>query len=327
VTQPDVAPTDPEAWAEPRGPHLPDALTRVPVVVWPFVVVAVLAGLTDWSRQTSGRSLAEVFAPAALSAVSTASFALWGAAFFGRHPDGMRHARLVGYGVGVVGAYALVDAFRDPIYSAAFGALSQNEDLTGLFISSAVIGAVLQAILLVGIVLVAAGLRDARRVADQTSSRDLAIVLTLVAITAGVLGVASTLRFAANVDTGSLVLLGVNVVVTLATMLAWSYLLVVALAGWIADERPNAAWALTVLGAAATVGSTAVLRALEWLATASPPAAGFPPGYELAIWIGRLAPILVLSAFALGLPSTAQVEWEEIESTAPREPTEADPVD
>lgn len=35
-------PPDAATWAEPRGPHIPDALGRVPPLAWIFIRVAVL---------------------------------------------------------------------------------------------------------------------------------------------------------------------------------------------------------------------------------------------------------------------------------------------
>ncbi len=167
---------------------------------------------------------------------------------------------------------------------------------------------VITTILLISLVLIARGLRQTRAAADDPKSRGLAIVLTLIAVTGGVLALTSTIRFYSS-NAFNVLVLAVGVVVIVATMLAWAYLAVVASSGWRGDARPSTGWVLAALAGGLTVAAGSILYALQWLViTGVAPASGFPPGYELVQSMSQLGPILLFVAFAVGLPSLGEVD-------------------
>lgn len=87
----------------------------------------------------------------------------------------------------------------------------------------------------------------------------------------------------------------------LASTLAWSYLLVVSLAGFIAGEAPRLGWALATMAAVSFVGIRVVIALPLGLdaTTGAGQAAIAVLGY--ASMLGWLA---LLAAFVVGLPAT-----------------------
>ncbi len=299
----------PTTWEEPRGPHLPDVITRAPRPVWAFLAATLMALLLDVDGVISifdtRLGLASVVS-GALRLAAVLALTLWGAAFFWRHPDGWRDARLIAVGTILAAVYAVLE----PIRSAFSIWLAFGNDIDAAMLASLVSGAIWSGIGMAAILAVALGLRAARRRPDgEESMRALSIVLVLVSVTTAILGLFVVRGI--QLTTINVIALGTNLVLQAGELLTWSALVVVALAGWLADERPNRAWLLAAAAGGAAIVGQALLQSVQMVA--SNPTSGIPVGYELGLWIGLLAPLILLVAFALGLPSTAETRWTEIE--------------
>jgi hypothetical protein len=286
------------SWPEARGPHLPDVLTRIPLPVWPFVIAAVVTVLADvdgLAAIADTRSGLMAAVSGALRLVATLALPLWGAAFFWRHPDGWRTARLIAIGTILAAAYALFDPLRSWITSSL-----AIEDVDRAIAVSLVFGAISSAIGIASVVAIALGLRRAgRRLDGAESVHGLVPVLVLVTVTTAALSVVS-LR-GVELTPLTVITFVTNVVRNVGELLAWSALIAVAVTGWLADERPTPGWALAAAAGASMLVGQALLVSIALLAPTS--ATGLPVGYDLALWIWALATPLILVAFAIGLPT------------------------
>ena len=101
---------------EARGPHLPDAIARVPGPVWPFLVLTALAAFGRW-QELSSVSFSSPIDVIALIAGSVPPIVapLLGVALFARHPSAHRTMPSVAFGVVLFAALTVVDRLREPI--------------------------------------------------------------------------------------------------------------------------------------------------------------------------------------------------------------------
>jgi hypothetical protein len=287
------------SWPEARGPHLPDVLTRIPLQVWPFVVAAVVTVLADVDSVIAigdTRFGLTSSISGALRLVASLALPLWGAAFFWRHPDGWRMARAIAVGTILAAAYALFG----PVGHAIMSSLAIVDEDQAIAVSL-VTTSVSTIIGIAAVVAVAIGLRRARRRPDGAEPvRGLVPVLVLVTLTTAALSVL-WLR-GAELTALNVIAFVTNVVLNVGELLAWSALIAIGVAGWLADERPAPGWALAAAaGAAMVVGQALGVSVVLLFAPSS--TTGVPIGYDLTLWIRTLAAPLLLAAFAVGLPA------------------------
>jgi hypothetical protein len=96
-------------WEEPRGPHLPDTLTRVPLAVWPFVAFAIALAYITVDRNWTGRIVDQPALPSfVLSLIPIVAMPLAGAALFLRHPHAWSRHRPVALAVILLTAQTVV---------------------------------------------------------------------------------------------------------------------------------------------------------------------------------------------------------------------------
>ena len=103
-------------WPEERGPHLPDAIARVPGPVWPFLALTVLAAFGRW-QELSGLSFDSPVGVVSLIAGSVPPIVspLLGVALFARHPNAHRTMPSVAFGIVLFAVLTVVDRLREPI--------------------------------------------------------------------------------------------------------------------------------------------------------------------------------------------------------------------
>jgi hypothetical protein len=110
------------------------------------------------------------------------------------------------------------------------------------------------------------------------------------------------------------VLVGIGVVLSLLSTLAWAYLIAVVIGGWLTAEEPRTGWRLALV--AALIGGLilpVVSTILILLATLLQPVSGsFVPLYGLA---GTIGWALWLAAFAVGLPAGSSATGDPPEAT------------
>lgn len=309
-----------DAWPEARPPHLPDRLTAVPWMAWPYVAVAFVLLVVAWPR------IQGVFAPGGLSVMflivelEVVAVALLGAALFWRHPDALRTLPRVVAGVTLLAARDVLRALS-PALEGAFVMITPAPEAFPFFVPlSTAYNAFATVVGLFGLVYLARGLADARRFEGDGSSRSttLAVVVLVVLLGAAQWSTIGDLPADASMTIGTLV--AVSLTLTTLNLLAWGYLTLTVGRGWLAGEAPSRGWLAATLAGVCLFLSTIILAILNWVVIApSDPAFVISQSASL---IRVAAFVLLLVALAIGLPSTAQVEWVEAqESRVDEEPT------
>ncbi len=283
-------------WEEARGPHLPDRLTRVPLPVWPFLILAVVQvvaiAMDDWTLITND--------PGGLVLTSGGSIAasLLGAALFLRHPDAVRTLPLLVVGVTLVAVERVIS-----LLNVAFGWLFAGlwivpVDGSPDYTSSSMFSIAGSAIGVLAVLCLARGLAAARRFEGGVSwSVLIVLIVASILITAASVISYQTLP-SESVIVGPLVY-AASLVIGLASTLAMSYLFAVALAGWRAGERPPTGWALVVASGLVTIAIAAMFAVVIVIQ----PGDLWPMATIIAI-AAVASPLMLLVAFAIGLPAT-----------------------
>ena len=288
---------------EPLPPDRPDALTGVSPWVIAFLILAgiqVLAGWLEWFSRHDQQHPIRVLNIVVIGLPGFCS-TLLGAALFYRHPDALRRLPLLVFGVALLNIVALLDLWNEPLTSSAFlpeifptfPEFGFGVDESTLILSG-IYTAAMNVVMVFGLLYLARGLDGARRSAPVVSLRVLGIALTIVALaSAGV-----SLEWALGYEPGD-VMIPLDVmalVMRLISALAWSYLFVVAIGGWLAGERPRAGWLLVALAAGIEIAIRTFLGGVV----------NIPQSTSTVIFLAAVANwALLLRAFAAGVPSTA----------------------
>lgn len=316
MSEPIAEPLDAaEAWPEARPPHLPDRLTAVPWLAWPFVGLALVLLVVAWPR------VQEVFAPGGFSVMrliaelDALAVALLGAALFWRHPDALRTMPHVVVGVTLLAAREVLRA-AGPALQGAFSTLTPAPEAFPFFVPlSTAYSAFATVVGLFGMIYLARGLAEARRFENGGSSRPatLAVVVLALLLGAAQWTTIGDLPADSSMTIGTLV--AVSLSLTTLNLLAWGYLTLTAGRGWLAGEAPSRGWLAATLAGVCLFLSTIIVAALNWVAIA--PSDATLAVAQLAGLISFAASVLLLVAFVIGLPSTAQVEWPDGEEAEP----------
>ena len=297
----------------PRGPHLPDALTALSATALVFLMLAVARVIwfvRDWDQPAANVTTVVSFAASVVPAVGAV---LLPAVLAIRHPDAPIRARALYLGTVLIAFVEGMRVFNSPLRP-FFEQATPPDPETPFFVPLAIaFGAVAGAAGAFAVALIARGLADSRRYADRSSIRPVMVIVALVVVLVS-LGRILALRQLqwdqipltpiVIVYVGSTVLLGV------ASIAAWGYLSVSAVAGSRAGEEPEAGWTLAAAGACIVVTALAGNAALG-LVTPS------QQSQELLLNVVLLDAVVfatgylaILGGFLLGLPSFADVPAE-----------------
>jgi hypothetical protein len=310
MTEPITPTIDDPAWPEARPPHLPDRLTAMSLLSWPF---AILGAFLIWRGASQVREAMSAGGVSVVGTIITASApvatVLAGAVLFVRHPDAIRTLPRMVIGVVLLAAGELLRLAAIPLEPVFAGITPVSEALPFLIPLATAFDAFTSLVSLFGLLYLARGLDEARRFEDRSSMRALAVVLVALAAVIGVLRFVSFGELPAD-DTlaiGVLVVLSLGILV--GKMLTWGYVVVVALRGWRAGEAPAGGWLLAALAGAGIFVSGLATLAVE-LVVKAPSEVQFLV-YSMLAWIATLAWVVLLAALALGLPSTMPVAVDE----------------
>jgi hypothetical protein len=303
-----------DLWPEPRGPHLPDTLMRIPLGVWPFLALAVLALYGQWDELRSVASLHPIDIAFTIAASLGAVVSpLLGAALFWRHPEAHRTLPAVTFGVVLFAASTVVNTLRDPVLEAI-----RQLDPEMSPIGPAVIGYQLVQALVIAFAAtyLALGLADARRFEDRGDHRVWRALLVLAAVAAPAVTAVVWLPLPTVVE-----LVVISLLTQLVTGLAWAFLAWTTLRGWVAGEEPNRAWALAVAAPIAQLAFGLIVAALNVLiygfigATEAPSALAFNV-YRLFDLVVLASWLALLAAFWLGLPAELAATEGDVDTDA-----------
>ena len=291
------------AGGEPRGPHLPERITALPLAVWPFVLLALLVLYLRPLRSTGMDLDATGWLALLLSVVRSAGFALLGAALFLRRPDARSRLWPVVAAVSLLGIAELLGAASPIVADLVDSGASGN----GPTILSAgfVIGRAGSIARLFAYGYLWVGLGAVRtRDAPAGSGAILAglLVIGCAVVTFGVAGLASAGAFDASADFVAANL--VAIVLSVLNFIASLAILAVVLSGARAGEGPGQSWWMAVAGIALcpiiSDGTLWVLNALPAMGAAV---------ISVVQWVlliaGAAGALLLLGAFLAGFPEHA----------------------
>ena len=294
---------DGDPWEEPRPPHVSDELTGVSPWVIAFLILAGIQVLAGWLEWVSRHDQQHPIRALSIVVIGLPGFCstLLGAALFYRHPDALRRLPLLVFGAALLTIVALLDLWNEPLSSTAFlpeifprfpeYGFGVNEST---LILSRIYTAAMNVVLVFGLLYLARGLDGARRSAPVVSGRVMGIALTIVALASA----GFSLEFVLTYHEPGDIMIPLDVmalVMRLISALAWSYLFVVAIGGWLAGERPRAGWLLVALAAGIEIAIRTFLEGVV----------NIPQSASTSIFLAAVVNwVLLLRAFAAGVPST-----------------------
>jgi hypothetical protein len=277
---------------------LPDVLTRIAPGFYAFALVAAIIAWVHIRTWIGNFPIFEIANLATLLVDLVASVVppLLGAALFLRHPRAHRTMPLLVFGLSLLAAGQLLEAFRAPIG----GFLQSISPSDGVQPGPADVAFVVFKSLLsvFAILYIGAGFAAARRRQSRTLERPLLIWIVALSIVGQVLSLAGLVMIGFEPTPTTVIQIAIGSILGLLAALAWAYLLTTSIGGWLGGEAPRVAWGLGALA----VGT---LFAVPFLASA---VLVIAPSVSLAIsWIlaaiTAIAWIVLLAAFVLGLPA------------------------
>jgi len=310
---------------EARGPHLPDAVDRLPWSAWAFVLLGV--GYLVWfvrSPNLDPNPTAADLVVAVLRVIPALTAILLPAALLTRHPDATSRLRTVLLGTilfaAVQGLLILSDALQ-PVFESL---TPPTEELPFILPLSATFSTLIGLVSILALASIAFGLSQARRFEDVSG----ALVSLLVPV-ASVLATVGGVLAVSRLDLGDTpmspplaIYLASSVVVEILQVVVWAYLATVVTRGWRAGEDPTMGWALGVLSAGLVLIALGLVFGNAFLVDVNELGDGgnetFVTIYGYAVATAyALGHVFLLSAFAVGLPELDEVEDDEfVESDA-----------
>jgi hypothetical protein len=288
-------------WDEPHGPHLPDVIARLSMLVWPFLALAAMIGYRA-IRMITGDTLRDpgMVLESGLAAIPSVVTPLLGAAYFATH-RGVAFRSAMAIGVTLLAAGQAMRLVQSPVLNFFGSFLLSSGDAFADIERSSLYFAFVSAVEVAAFVCLLRGLRSARHRPSAPGQRGLTLVVFGVAAVTVVLGLQS-IGLSSPGDDGEFLAINfrawlLNAVSTVATAAVTAELL----AGARAAERPAVAWRL----AAAAMTFLLVAQVPTWVLYAMGPES--MPLITAMSWTlviaEAIAFVMWLGAFVLGLPS------------------------
>jgi len=300
---------------EPRGPHLPDAVTRVPYAAWLFGLLA-LSRLIWFIRETE---LGPAPAPSVILAyvgglVPAVVAVLLPAILLLRHPDAWSSARTLLLGTIL---FAVVEGMRvlSPALQPVFESATPGSEETPYLVPLALLYSSAQGLLATfAVANVGLGLAQTRRYLDRPGTLVIALVTGLVVVVASAarLITVSRLPFDEIPMTPTVaVYLSSAIVLGVLSVAAWGYLAATSTRGARAGEEPGGGWSLGALGAWLIL-SAFTIAAVAVLAEPTPETQGsFTALNQATSVIHTLGYLSLLASLLAGLPSLDPLEDDQ----------------
>ena len=305
MTEPTAASVDSKPWEEARPPHLPDTLTGIPRAVWPFVGLAVLVAVTEWYSR--GGSIVPVTVPdpwILLGMIMPVATALTGAALFWRHPDARRSMPRLAASVTTFAVVAALSLLVNPMMGVLVPE-STPDDMGQLVLTSTLLRLPISIIGIAGLVWLVRGLDDAPRPRPSRTGRT-PVIIGAVAIGAWAGLSLSQLPFLTD-DTvpGSIPLALVGQAIGALSLFATWLLTLAALRGLRGGATPPVGWAFVLVAGVVAIATSIAMAILLFVSTAF--TVDVFTGFQVLEIPGALPAVLLLGAFAVGLPAAAVV--------------------
>ena len=302
---------------EARGPHLPDVLTRQSPWVYLFVGAALVhlaAAWWDWAGRGPVTDAQELLSLLAVHANDVA-ISLFGAALFVRHPDARRSMPLLAFGLGFLALGSLLRLVETPVTQFIDSIAPSDAEFVGLSPAVVAYHVFISLVAVAGVLYVGVGLADARTRPRRNVERSVLSLLVVVAILTVAWGLLPIGGAQTPASPYEWVLVGIGVVLSLLSTLAWAYLVAVVFGGWLAGEEPRAGWRLALVAGLIDLILPVVSTILIVIGALFQSASGsFLPIFGAAGVVGW---ILWLAAFAVGLPAGSSATGDRSEATPP----------
>jgi hypothetical protein len=299
--------SQPKPFPEARPPHLPDVLTRQSPWLLFFGAVAVLQvwrSLQLLPPAGSGTDTGQVinYVLSWISGLAPTAFAL---ALFWRHPDARRTMPLLVFGLVLLAVGELLTVFAEPIRS-LLRTITPTSDPEFVLETPAEFAFRVFTLLLAifALLYVGAGLSSARVRERGPLERPLAIWLVALGVVSTVLSLAGLATIQVEATPMVIVQLVIGVILSGLETLAWAYVAVVTIGGWISGDSPKRAWRLAAIGASALYGLRLIVPVLGFIPF--DPAA--VPVYLIFAYVSYAGWLLLAAAFVLGLPAPASAD-------------------
>lgn len=305
---------------EARGPHLPDVMTQQSPWVYLFAGAAFVHLAAAWWDWAGRGVLADAQELLTLLSVrgNDAVISLFGAAFFIRHPDARRSMPFLAFGLGLLALGPLLQLVDTPVTQFIDSLAPSDTESIGLSPAVVAYHVFTSLIGVAGLLYVGAGLADARTRPRRKAERALLSLLVVIGILTAAWQLLAINGTQSPASPYEWVLVGVGLVLSLLSTLAWAYLIAVLFGGWLAGEEPRTGWRLAfvagLIGLILPVVSTILIVIGTLFQSASNPLA---PLFGLLGLAGTIGWILWLAAFAVGLPAGSSATGDPPEATPP----------
>ena len=291
-------------WEEARPPHLPDRITAIPVMVWPFLVITAVVVYAR-SRLFIGVPLdASNVIGSGLAIASVAAMTLLGAALFLRHPDAWSRLRPIALAVSLIAIGEALDVLAPHVdgvlRSIGIGAEWDGGELPVLTATYA-LGRLASVVVILGVASLAIGLRATRRSPDATRTLVLFVILSVAALAFLAVGYGRAMDDSrGTADQAVAAVNRISLAIHAVGLVAWVAVASILLVGARRRERPTSGW---LVGAIATL---AIVVGLEPIFALWPTFDVATSGLTMPGWlaVGTTAAggVLLLVAFLLELP-------------------------
>ena len=313
MTDPTLAPT--ETAPEARSPHLPDAITRLGMYFWVFVMLAV-ARLIWYLRMSPLENPTDPGALVGYVAGITPSIVaiLFPAALLLRHPEATTRARTLVVGLVL---FAVVEGLRVLILplQPIFEDLTPGSPETPFLVPLALIyNGAIGLLASFAVANIGLGLARARQYEDASGVQLLgATMVTAVSLVAvgGVLSVNQLPLDEITMTPTVVIYLGSTVILSVLFAASWAYVASVAIRGARAGELPEPGWRIAATGGGLIITAYAIRSLLVIPGSPGPDTqalfTALASWLSIAVAIGYLA---ILAALLRGLPSLVEAEEE-----------------
>jgi hypothetical protein len=318
-TEPRGQTIDGTPWDEPLPPHLPDRLTSISPWVLPFLVVLALQLWVLWLDRpfgTDARSALDYVLGIRYQFPEIAG-SLIGLALFLRHPDARRTLPQIAWGALLLllaQGMGLLEQPLDPVFVAL---APPSEDLYFFSPLREAYSIFTSLVAVFGIAFIASGLSAARRYESTGPGRTLVAALVILAVASAAGSAAVSMLWSPAEFDVSPALVGTiigTVVARFLRTLAFSYLVVVSVGGWLAQEAPRSAWRLVAVGAGFLLFSASMAPFIGLLSLSQD---GYLAVFAFIQEGVVVAWVLMVAAFAVGLPSTESIPDDETAGATP----------
>lgn len=296
-------------WPESRGPHLPDALTALPIgAIVCLVLATVMTVLAVRGLLTAGVGDPFGWWTAIAGAIPTVVAFLIPAALFRRHPDAWQTDRLLVVGTllfGVVELLQYTEAGLSPWFASIIPPTAATPFLVPLDVAYTVTVGLMGAL---APFLTGRGLVAARAWEDAPRARSWWLLVAGLTFVAGVTNVLTLVNLGLDVPADAMVvyywLTVLSVTVSLVGVFGWAYLAGATLVGWRSGEAPPRGWALAALGSGLILTGLAVSGVVSAIGVFATPLPNETATFILTAF--ALGYIALVAAFLTGLPASIE---------------------